>query len=56
MHSFLEVPSFFTDRNATVESLLDTGTEIGDLGEKLAEEKAKFCLALPLDSAIRPDM
>ena len=37
---FLGSAMFLTDRNATVESLLDTGTEIGDLGEKLAEEKA----------------
>ena len=37
---FLGSAEFLTDRNATVESLLDTGTEIGDLGEKLAEEKA----------------
>ena len=37
---FLGSAVFLTDRNATVESLLDIGTEIGDLGEKLAEEKA----------------
>ena len=40
--SYLKGAQFLTGRNATVESILDTDSELGDLGEELAQIDADF--------------